>query len=111
MPVPKGTRIGGRSKGTKNKVTLQKEAGHAEIIAKAEAAGETPLEYMLRVMRTSEDTKRKDAMAIAAAPFVHPKLAAIEHSGNDAKPMSFQIISGVPREDEETVSHGHAHSH
>lgn len=49
-----------------------------EIAAAATAAGETPLEYMLRVMRTSNDDKRRDAMASAAAPYVHPRLATID---------------------------------
>jgi hypothetical protein len=75
MAARGGARPGaGRKKGTLTKRTQ-------EIVASAAAEGETPLEYMLRVMRTSDDSKRKDAMAIAAAPFVHPRLAAVEHSG------------------------------
>jgi hypothetical protein len=76
-PKP-GQRFGGRQKGQKNKATRLKEQGHAELVEAAAAAGETPLEYMLRVMRTSSDTRRKDAMAIAAAPFVHAKMASVE---------------------------------
>jgi hypothetical protein len=78
MPVPKGQRYGGRQKGTKNKATVAREKGHAEILEQAAAEGETPLQYMLRVMRTSNDAKRKDAMAIAAAPYIHPRLASVE---------------------------------
>jgi hypothetical protein len=66
-----------------------------EIVAKASADGIMPLEYMLNVMRTSTDIRRKDAMAIAAAPFVHPKLAAVEHSGDEDRPVTFNIITGV----------------
>ena len=78
MPVPKGTRIGGRSKGTKNKATVIRETGHAELVELAKAAGVQPLEYMLRVMRDDQaDEKRRDAMAVAAAAFVHPKLSAV----------------------------------
>ena len=34
----------------------------------------TPLEYMLRIMRDpNEDKDRRMRMAIAAAPFVHPR--------------------------------------
>jgi hypothetical protein len=37
-----------------------------------------PLEYMLRVMRDhTADEKRRDAMAQAAAAFIHPKLSSI----------------------------------
>ena len=46
------------------------------------ATGVLPLDYMLRVMRDSAaDSKRRDAMAMAAAPYLHPRLSAI-----DAKP-------------------------
>jgi hypothetical protein len=83
MPVPKGTRIGGRSKGTKNKATIEREQGHAEIVEQAKAEGVSPLEYMLKVMRDEgADKKRRDVMAVAAAGYVHPKLASVEHSGS-----------------------------
>jgi hypothetical protein len=40
--------------------------------------GELPIAYMLRVMRDqTAEPKRRDAMALAAAPFCHPKLQAI----------------------------------
>lgn len=102
MAARGGARPGaGRRPGAKTTKTQQ-------IAEKALAEGETPLEYMLRVMRTSEDSKRKDAMAVAAAPFVHPRLAAVEHSGNEDKPMSFTIVTGVPR-DEESYINGNGH--
>jgi hypothetical protein len=42
----------------------------------------TPLEYMLKVLNDPRtDQKRRDAMAIAAAPYLHARLAATEHSG------------------------------
>lgn len=38
-----------------------------------------PLDYMPRIMRDANaDNKRRDAMAMAAAPYVYPKLSAIE---------------------------------
>jgi hypothetical protein len=77
--VPRGSkpgeRRGGRKKGTPNKVTLQKAAEIA-------ASGLTPLDYMLSVLRDEEQPpERRDDMAKAAAPYCHPKLAAIEHGG------------------------------
>jgi hypothetical protein len=37
---------------------------------------------MIRVMRDENaPVERRDEMAKAAAPYVHPRLAAIEHSG------------------------------
>jgi hypothetical protein len=48
---------------------------------KAAAGGELPLEYMLRVMRDKKSKQpRRDAMAQAAAPYLHSKLTAMTHS-------------------------------
>jgi hypothetical protein len=33
------------------------------------------------------DIRRRDAMAMAAAPYIHPRLASVEHGGNQAKPL------------------------
>ena len=54
-----------------------------DIADRAAANGETPLEFMLSRMRDPEApmADRQD-MAKAAAPFIHPRLAAIEHSGD-----------------------------
>jgi hypothetical protein len=50
--------------------------------AKIEASGEVPLNYMLQVMRDgNEPAERRDRMAIAAAPFCHPKLASTTLDG------------------------------
>ena len=80
-----GKKTGGRQKGTPNRATALK----AEEIA---ATGETPLDYMLRVMRDpSIEHCRRDDMAKACAPYVHPKLAATELIGkveHDIKPGS-----------------------
>jgi hypothetical protein len=64
----------GRPKGSRNKRT------HA-LIEAAEAGGELPLDYMLRVMRdTAASAKRRDEMARAAAPYLHARLAPILRS-------------------------------
>lgn len=76
-----GIKTGGRKKGVPNKASA---ARAAEIAA----TGETPAEYMLRVMRDrTVEHDRRDKMAVAAAPYVHPKLAAIEHTGKDGGPI------------------------
>ncbi|MES2187965.1 MAG: hypothetical protein V4505_25665 [Pseudomonadota bacterium] len=65
-----------------------------EIAEKAMAGGLTPLEYMLEIMRTlpteTEDVRLMVAQremrfeaAKAAAPYIHPRLAAVEHTGPD----------------------------
>lgn len=67
-----GERRGGRKKGVPNKSNAEREARIA-------AEGITPLEYMLKVMRDeTEDTKRRDQMAAAAARYVHPTMASVE---------------------------------
>lgn len=68
-----GARKGaGRKKGSLTRRTQ-------EIVAAAVNEGLTPLEHMLNVLRDpSADEKRRDAMAIAAAQFMHPKLSAVE---------------------------------
>lgn len=73
-----GKKTGGRVKGTPNRAT----AATQEAVA---ASGLTPLDYILSVMRNEQNAVdlRLDA-ANKAAPFVHPKLAAIEHSGGIA---------------------------
>lgn len=47
-----------------------------EVVREVRKKGDTPLEYMLDVMRDeTADRKRRDAMAAAAAPYLHPKLS------------------------------------
>lgn len=84
---PKGLpKTGGRKKGTPNKATAAKAAEVA-------ASGLTPLDYMLEVLRDVEADRsvRLDAAA-KAAPYVHPKLASIEHTGEDGGPLIVQIL-------------------
>jgi hypothetical protein len=43
---------------------------------------------MLKVMRDSKaDDQRRDDMAKAAAPYVHPKLASLQHTGRNGGPI------------------------
>ena len=50
-----------------------------EARAAAEATGIFPLEYMLSVMRDpAADHKRPDAMAMAAAPYLHGRVSTID---------------------------------
>jgi hypothetical protein len=57
---------------------------------------------MLAVMRDpSESPERRDEMAKAAAPYMHPRLASVEQqiSGKDGDPLKLllQQIDGNPR--------------
>lgn len=75
----------GRPKGAKAVVTQ-------EAIRKA-GEGETPLEYMLRVMRSElEADERRDKMAIGAAPYMHAK--AVEVTGEGGGPIE---VAGIER--------------
>ncbi|HWX31773.1 MAG TPA: hypothetical protein VNZ53_30610 [Steroidobacteraceae bacterium] len=70
--MARGRKTGGRQKGARNRAT-------AEARAAAEATGILPLDYMLSVMRNrAVDHRRRDAMAMAAAPYLHPKLSAVD---------------------------------
>lgn len=82
-----GKKTGGRQKGTKNKRTLAREQD-----LKKNRRGLTPLEYMLQVMRDKDaDGGRRDDMAKAAAPYMHPRLNAIQHTGKDGEPIKVQL--------------------
>lgn len=84
----------GRKKGSPNKATAARQKAIAE-------SGITPLDFMLGVMRGSPPenagpveqiafaTLRFEA-AKAAAPYVHPRLAAVEHTGKDGGPIVVQ---------------------
>ena len=75
----------GRPKGAKNKSTEERMAALLE-------GGETPLEYMLRVLRDpATEHKRRDDMARGAAPYIHPRLATTEISGNSDKPIAHKL--------------------
>lgn len=76
----------GRKPGVPNKRT-------AETAAAAEASGLTPLDYMLEVLR-DEAQPKEDRMWAAekAAPYVHAKLASVEHKGEGGGPLVLEII-------------------
>jgi hypothetical protein len=58
----------GRKRGSKTKKTQK-------LLEEVRSGGETPLDYMLRVMRDQKaDNSRRDDMAKAAAPYTHSRL-------------------------------------
>jgi hypothetical protein len=78
--MAKGQKTGGRVKGVPNRKT-------AALIARVEATGLTPLDVMLGVMRelwdkgTAEAHLQAAKVAKDAAPYIHPALASVKHSG------------------------------
>jgi hypothetical protein len=100
-----GRKTGGRQKGARNRAT-------AEARAAAEATGILPLDYMLSVMRNANaDAKRRDAMAMAAAPYLHPKVSPVEAAKqeqlSDAEKHGIRVVfvrPGPRREDDEDLT-------
>lgn len=100
----KGTGRGGARPGAGRPLGSATKKTRA-IADKAAAEGITPLEVMLKAMRGFVDAAEKaakgkdsvsevlrlmsEASAVAkdAAPYMHPRLQAIEHSGPDGKPL------------------------
>jgi hypothetical protein len=83
----------GRKRGSQNRRSR-------ETVAVAEAAGALPLEFMLEIMRDpNEPIDRRLRMAIAAAPYCHAKLAAVEY-----KEPAFEIEELTDEELESVMS-------
>ncbi len=80
MPRPKGLpKTGGRQRGSLNKRTIAQQQQSKTMVQAAKEVGLTPLEYMLAAMRDPETPpQRRDDMAKACAPYMHPKLAAVD---------------------------------
>src|ERR1700704_822712 len=84
-----GKKTGGRKKGVPNRATAAKTAA-------IEASGLTPLDYMLSVLRDEKaDARRRDDMAKAAAPYVHPRMAPAQpgHPDPEFIPLAERIKS------------------
>lgn len=74
---------GGKREGAGRKAGVRNKKTQA-LLESVEETGITPLEYMLKVMRSEEEElKTRLNAAIAAAPYVHAKLSSIELSGKD----------------------------
>jgi len=81
-----------------------------EIAEKAMTDGITPLEVMLGAMRSAWEAGDKEKAAFHAkdaAPYMHPRLASVQHSGDADNPLSVAIMSSVPRDDESQHVNGH----
>ena len=77
----------GRPKGSPNKKTQ-------EIAAKAIESGISPLEVMLEAMRWARDNGDLTAaagFAKDAAPYIHPRLAAVSHTGANGGAIQLNV--------------------
>jgi hypothetical protein len=88
--MARGIKTGGRQKGSRNRAT-------EEARAAAKATGILPLDYMLSVMRDANaDQKRRDAMATAAAPFLHSKLNSVDPKPAEARRVTSLTVRFMP---------------
>jgi hypothetical protein len=102
-----GKRAGaGRRPGSANRKTRT-------IADAASQAGLTPLEWMLSVVRDENaDMKRRDEMAKAAAPYMHPRLAAVERRAMEEEPghrplrVQVTFVPGSPDPDRPEAGNG-----
>ena len=92
--MPRGGRREGAGRPTgsvsKRGVRISKQ-----VLANLELNSRTnPLEYLLGVMQDDrQKTSIRMQAAIAAAPYVHPKLASVELKGNQEQPL--QVKSDI----------------
>ena len=84
-----GARPGaGRKKGAATQKTR-------EIADRAAAEGITPLEVMLGAMRSfwdAGDMEKAAGFAKDAAPYMHPRLSAVEVAGDQDKPLRVEEV-------------------
>lgn len=75
---PVGTAPKAKVKRNKRAVTEAAPPIDPEVKREARKSGLTPLEYMLDVVNDEgADELRRDRMAVAAAPYVHPKAGEV----------------------------------
>lgn len=90
-----GKRTGaGRPKGAATRKTK-------EIADRASAEGVTPLEVMLKAMREHYDKREYDAAAAIAkdaAPYMHAKLASVQHTGRGGGPIQTVDLTNASEE-------------
>jgi hypothetical protein len=104
----------GRKKGGTNKTTQARKQAVAEIVATIKADGKLPLEVMLEIMRTTDSPEVQFEAAKAAAPYIHPRLNAVDHSGKmsishedalAALAATGAVLSGLDDENASGVTH------
>jgi hypothetical protein len=91
---PTPGRKGGRPKGSLNKRTLQQHALARKAARTAERSGLMPIDVLLHTMRgTQKFSDRQVEAAIAAAPYLHPKLSAVAYRNMDADAGTLDLSS------------------
>ena len=80
-----GRKTGGRTRGTRNRRT---EA----TVGIAEASGLMPLDFMLDMLRNSEDDADRKWAAKEAAPYLHARLASVD-VGNKGEALVVNLVN------------------
>jgi hypothetical protein len=115
MAVRGGHRVGsGRPKGARTASDKSKflyvQQRAQEMLAKGDK--HAPLEVMLSymwVLEANGDLETAAAVAVKAAPYVHPKLQAVDHT-SDSEPMTIQIVQfGDSGRADTTITLQHPH--
>lgn len=84
----------GRPKGAA-KTSQSAEAANSGAEDDVAVSTDTPLDYMLKVMRdSSADPVRRDRMAIAAAPFVHARKEPVGQGKREAEKDAAKNVGG-----------------
>lgn len=89
----------GRKKGIPNKASIARQK-------KVALGGITPLDFMLDLMRKPipkdadvavqvEMMGQRFEAAKAAAPYVHPRLSTVAHSGPGGGPIALEVLFGA----------------
>ena len=110
MNQPKSGKVGGARPGA-GRPRGSANAKTREIADKAAEQGTTPLEVMLQTMQafldvakeqaTSPDPDKQEVLKLMvaasnvakdAAPYIHPRLQAIEHTGKNGGPLQFEAV-------------------
>ena len=91
-----GRKTGGRKAGTPNKATVERELRAAQGVQIAFDDGLMPLDIMLARMRDEPlpnghmVSNEQFEAACAAAPYLHPKLAATTLKGDRDNPLQYE---------------------
>ena len=99
--MARGFKTGGRKKGTPNKATIERRLRLRAGVQAAIDDGLLPLDVMLARMRgDTAITDQQYQAAVAAAPYVHPKLAAIAlpEQGTDFSELSDDELHAMIRD-------------
>lgn len=93
---------GGKRQGSGRKVgSVTKRT--REIADKAIKEGVTPLEVMVKIMNDAlaiQDIPTALDAAKSAAPYIHPRLQAVEHSGKDGGDIGHRLTISWMTEEE-----------